>query len=203
MLEDVNSEKNKINAEIFAEGMNDNAGISYVLDKLQEYESINDIDKQIACHELLYFRYKYYIYKYDLLRLYCTAGYQFQAEALKELIDEQIAQEAKEMRESMEAEQKGSKQNKNKKGCYVATCVYGSYDCPQVWTLRRYRDNFLARNPIGRTFIKTYYAISPTAVKLFGDYRWFRSILKKPLDRWVSELNNNGVENTPYNDQEV
>ena len=25
-------------------------------------------------------------------------------------------------------------------GCYVATAVYGSYDCPQVWTLRRYRE---------------------------------------------------------------
>ena len=23
-------------------------------------------------------------------------------------------------------------------GCYVATAVYGSYDCPQVWTLRRF-----------------------------------------------------------------
>ena len=22
----------------------------------------------------------------------------------------------------------------NKSGCYIATCVYGSYDCPQVWT---------------------------------------------------------------------
>ena len=27
-----------------------------------------------------------------------------------------------------------------KQGCYIATCVYGSYDCPQVWILRRYRD---------------------------------------------------------------
>ena len=24
--------------------------------------------------------------------------------------------------------------------CYVATAVYGSYDCPEVWTLRRFRD---------------------------------------------------------------
>ena len=22
-------------------------------------------------------------------------------------------------------------------GCYVATCVYGSYDCPQVWVLSK------------------------------------------------------------------
>ena len=25
--------------------------------------------------------------------------------------------------------------DKTKKGCYIATAVYGSYDCPQVWTL--------------------------------------------------------------------
>ena len=54
-------------------------------------------------------------------------------------------------------------------GCYVATCVYGSYDCPQVWTLRRYRDYTLAETWYGRLFIHTYYAISPTIVKLFGN----------------------------------
>ena len=32
----------------------------------------------------------------------------------------------------------------NSGGCYVATAVYGSYDCPEVWTLRRYRDYTLA-----------------------------------------------------------
>ena len=85
-------------------------------------------------------------------------------------------------------------------GCYVATCVYGSYDCPQVWTLRRYRDNTLALNPLGRAFIKMYYAISPTAVRLFGNYNWFRKLFKTPLDKWVNTLNNNGIENTPYDD---
>lgn len=29
--------------------------------------------------------------------------------------------------------------SKEKAGCYIATCVYGSYDCPQVWILRRFR----------------------------------------------------------------
>ena len=196
MLNDVNDEKIKINAEIFKGGMDDDdeAGIKYVLDKLKEYESINDIDRQIACHELLYFRYKYYVYKYDLLRLYSTAGYQFNAEALKELIDEQ------EKETYVNNQKESSELSDSQKGCYVATCVYGSYDCPQVWTLRRFRDNILAHSFFGRAFIKTYYAISPTAVKWFGEYNWFRNILKKPLDKWVEKLNNNGVENTPYKD---
>lgn len=86
------------------------------------------------------------------------------------------------------------------KGCYVATCVYGSYECPPVWTLRRYRDYKLAQNPFGRVFIKIYYATSPIAVKLFGNQTWFHKLFKTPLDRWVKKLNNEGIENTPYND---
>ena len=31
--------------------------------------------------------------------------------------------------------------NHSDSGCYIATCVYGSYDCPQVQTLRRFRDD--------------------------------------------------------------
>ena len=47
-----------------------------------------------------------------------------------------------------------------KSGCYVATAVYGSYDCPEVWTLRRFRDNYLDNYLLGRMFIKLYYAIN-------------------------------------------
>lgn len=86
-------------------------------------------------------------------------------------------------------------------GCYVATCVYGSYDCPQVWTLRRFRDNTLAETLLGRAFIRTYYAISPTLVKLFGDTTWFKKMWRGTLDRMVSRLHDNGIENTPYEDK--
>lgn len=86
-------------------------------------------------------------------------------------------------------------------GCYVATAVYGSYDCPQVWTLRRYRDYTLAETWYGRAFIRTYYAISPTLVKWFGKTEWFRKMWKGKLDRMVSELNAEGVKDTPYEDR--
>ena len=86
-------------------------------------------------------------------------------------------------------------------GCYVATAVYGSYDCPQVWTLRRYRDDVLAETWYGRAFIRAYYAISPTMVKWFGDADWFRGITKPTLDRKVRKLNQNGVADTPYTDR--
>lgn len=86
-------------------------------------------------------------------------------------------------------------------GCYVATCVYGSYDCPQVWTLRRYRDNTLGSTWYGRLFIRTYYAISPILVKWFGNTNWFKKLWKGKLDRMVAKLQSNGVEDTPYVDK--
>lgn len=87
-------------------------------------------------------------------------------------------------------------------GCYVATAVYGSYDCPQVWTLRRYRDDTLAKTWYGRAFIHTYYTVSPTLVKWFGDTKWFQKMWKGKLDRMVAKLQSQGVESTPYEDQE-
>ena len=85
-------------------------------------------------------------------------------------------------------------------GCYVATCVYGSYDCPEVWTLRRYRDYTLASSWYGRAFIHVYYTISPILVRRFGKERWFRAFWKPFLDHKVNSLNRQGVEATPYRD---
>lgn len=93
-------------------------------------------------------------------------------------------------------------QSTNKKnGCYVATCVYGSYDCPEVWVLRRYRDNILSNKFSGRTFIRVYYALSPTLVKLLGKQNWFVCACKSILNKIVNKLQNEGIENTPYNDK--
>jgi len=86
-------------------------------------------------------------------------------------------------------------------GCYVATAVYGSYDCPEVWTLRRYRDYELDTTWYGRAFIKTYYAISPTIVKWFGETEWFKKLWKGKLDKMVAKLQEQGYENTKYNDK--
>ena len=87
-------------------------------------------------------------------------------------------------------------------GCYVATCVYGSYDCPQVWTLRRFRDDTLGSTWYGRAFIRIYYAISPTLVKWFGKTKWFKKLWRGKLDRMVKRLNGKGVKDTPYQDKQ-
>ena len=87
-------------------------------------------------------------------------------------------------------------------GCYIATSVYGSYDTPEVWTLRRFRDNVLGQTWYGRLFIKAYYATSPTLVRLFGDAEWFRNFWRDRLDSLVQNLQDDGFEATPYQDKD-
>lgn len=99
---------------------------------------------------------------------------------------------------------KGFEPNYNaptKPGCYIATAVYGSYDCPEVWTLRRFRDFTLNETWYGRAFIKSYYVISPTLVKLFGKSQLFKAVCILPLNKLVNNLHRKGVEDTPYIDK--
>lgn len=87
-----------------------------------------------------------------------------------------------------------------KDGCYIATAVYGSYDCPEVWTLRRFRDYQLKQTAYGRAFVRSYYKISPTLAKWFGGINWLKQLVRRPLDCLVACLKSEGVEDTPYND---
>ncbi len=84
--------------------------------------------------------------------------------------------------------------------CYVATAVYGSYDCPQVWTLRRFRDRFLKKSLFGRLFIRLYYAVSPALVRRFGGKEKIRRWCRKGLDRLVQFLQARGYESGYYRD---
>ena len=98
--------------------------------------------------------------------------------------------------------QRGADSPSSSTKCYVATAVYGTYDCPEVWTLRRFRDNVLAKTWYGRLFIHCYYAVSPTVVKLFGNRRWFQRLFRRKLDKMVSNLQSDGFESTPYEDMD-
>lgn len=134
----------------------------------------------------------------EFLKIYssCVIGLgEFYEEAYKSALIERLTKQIKEVDASYDAP------TMNKGGCYVATAVYGSYDCPSVWTLRRFRDYTLAETWGGRAFIKCYYAVSPTLVRWFGDTKVFTRICKPCLDRLVYRLNEKGVADTPYNDR--
>lgn len=91
--------------------------------------------------------------------------------------------------------------NTSNGGCYVATAVYGSYDCPEVWVLRRFRDYSLAQTWYGRIFIKIYYAISPLLVKWVGGKAWFMDLFRPMIDKMVTRLKSKGFVDSPYNDK--
>lgn len=91
--------------------------------------------------------------------------------------------------------------NTGQNGCYVATCVYGSYDCPPVWILRRFRDDTLDATWYGRAFIKFYYTTSPALVKWFGETAWFKTLCKLFLNKMIANLKKQGVIDTPYSDK--
>lgn len=90
--------------------------------------------------------------------------------------------------------------SESKKGCYIATAVYGSYNCPEVWTLRRFRDNRLQKSSYGRLFIRCYYFVSPIIIRIFGRQKWFNRFWRKRLNNFVSKLQNAGYDSTPYID---
>ena len=115
---------------------------------------------------------------------------------------EALLQEIKEERESFQPYQGSNHPSVTTGGkCYIATAVYGSYDCPEVWTLRRFRDQKLLSTWRGRIFVRIYYATSPTLVRLFGSRRWFNSFWRKRLDQMVDHLREEGISDTPYFDE--
>ena len=164
--------------------------------KLQEIiNTQNNVNKDEAKNSLLYLRRsRYQVADMEFRNTSATTERLIKPELIKE-----YAEKIHELDPSFEVPTVESKTN-SAGGCYVATAVYGSYDCPEVWTLRRYRDNTLAETWYGRAFIRTYYAVSPTLVKLFGNTDWFKNMWKPKLDKMVERLNNEGVENTPYED---
>ncbi len=83
-------------------------------------------------------------------------------------------------------------------GCYVATAVYGSYDCREVWVLRRFRDDNLAVSKAGRLFIACYYQASPTLIRILRPRAF--GLLRRALDRWVDWLVAPGYSDLPYGD---
>ena len=156
---------------------------------IESIENIIKVDNQIVYWKMLYEQYRYLVGNKGLK---VQARNEYRTKALE------IGNKIHEMDSSFEVEEIAEVQNS---GCYVATAVYGSYDCPQVWTLRRYRDYILAETWYGRAFVKIYYAISPTLVKWFGCTEWFKKMWKGKLDRMVENLKAEGVEDTPYEDR--
>ena len=104
-------------------------------------------------------------------------------------------------REQPSNRQKHRSYRRKKEGCYIATAVYGSYNCPQVWVLRRYRDEILLNSRCGRAFVRFYYFVSPPLVAIFGKSKRFNAIFRRIIDSKVKTLKMNGFSDASYSDE--
>jgi hypothetical protein len=67
----------------------------------------------------------------------------------------------------------------NSKGCYIATVCYGSANAPEVVSLKNFRDRFLNKYFLGRTFIKIYYLTSPRIASYLKNKPKTNSFIRK------------------------
>lgn len=68
-----------------------------------------------------------------------------------------------------------------KKGCFIATAVYGSSNYPEVILLRSFRDDILLKSWFGILFVKFYYKISPKCAHSISRRKYLRLFIRKLL----------------------
>jgi len=87
-----------------------------------------------------------------------------------------------------------------KEGCFIATACFGKYNAPEVTVLRKYRDEVLNRTILGKIFIKSYYAISPSIARIISHSdllkNTIKQILLKPLIFRIEDKNKKNANNT-------
>jgi hypothetical protein len=79
-------------------------------------------------------------------------------------------------------------QSTKKDGCFIVTAVYGSYNAPEVLTLRNFRDDVLLASNVGRALVKLYYILSPPVARLLNAHLWLRNMVRKAVVQPIISL---------------
>lgn len=69
----------------------------------------------------------------------------------------------------------------SKKGCFIATAIYGSEFSNEVFLLKRVRDEILLTSKPGRIFVSFYYHISPPIARIIRNNSFLKITFKKYL----------------------
>jgi hypothetical protein len=87
-----------------------------------------------------------------------------------------------------EEEGDGGAGNSGSSNCFIATAAYGTPMAEEVKVLREFRDIYLLSNPIGKSFVDTYYKISPRIASFIKEHPILKSIVKNTLTPliWMS-----------------
>lgn len=62
------------------------------------------------------------------------------------------------------------------KKCFIATATFGSDMAPEVVTFRKFRNEFLLTNTLGRAFVHNYYKYGPIAAKWITESPFLKSV---------------------------
>ena len=65
--------------------------------------------------------------------------------------------------------------------CFIATAAYGTPLAEEIDTLRSFRDTRLLTNPLGATFVDTYYRLSPPLADYIASHEFAKSIVRASL----------------------
>ncbi len=65
--------------------------------------------------------------------------------------------------------------------CFIATAAYGSTQEPHVKLLRQFRDQILMQSAAGRTFVDTYYRLSPPMAYFISQHPTLRAATRTAL----------------------
>lgn len=76
----------------------------------------------------------------------------------------------------------------SKKGCFIATAVYGTQDSTEVETLRQFRDRVLSSSGLGRILVSMYYRFSPPFADWLSTHNLFKFLTKMLLINPVFHL---------------
>ena len=65
--------------------------------------------------------------------------------------------------------------------CFIATAVYGTPMAEEIQVLRRYRDEFLLRNLLGKLIVDCYYSWSPPIARFLTRHRSVAGVVRKSI----------------------
>ncbi len=65
--------------------------------------------------------------------------------------------------------------------CFIATAAFGSYQEAHVQLIRKFRDNYLLTNELGRAFVHAYYNYSPPMARWIRGHAMARSLVRVML----------------------
>lgn len=65
--------------------------------------------------------------------------------------------------------------------CFIATAAWGSTQEPHVALLRKFRDDILQQSDAGRSFVQTYYRLSPPLAHFIGQHPVARAVTRTLL----------------------